>query len=238
MFDVTRELSKLPPEPGAVCEIAERFVTEWFGPLAEADGCEPYEIEDVERKIGFSLPPALRWVYSKLGRRDDLLRRQDPLQEIENLGTDEDVLVFRTENQRCALWGVRGSDVGQEDPAVVWKNPQDGDNARWESYQDRLSAAVLELIFSESMFSHGRNVLHCEIEEGVLPDLPKEFEALPGLDHVFWPIPEGPAVRWFGTTDALLRSDGETWLWLYARTPAALDHARGLLPGDWDEFDA
>lgn len=237
MFDVTGELSKLPSSSSGVCEVAERFVTAWFGPLAEADGCASDEIANAENELGFRLPAALRWLYSRLGRRDDLVRRQDPLLEIENLSTDEASLVFRRENQQCALWGVRFADIEDEDPPVAWKNPQDGDDAPWQQYQDRLSAALLELILSESMLSSGRNVLHREADEGALAGLPAGFEPLPELDHVFWPMPEGPKVQWFGSSDTLLRSDGETWLWLFARTPSALDDARDLLPGPWERLD-
>lgn len=238
MFDITRELAALPADPDGVCEVAERFVSEWFGPIADADGCEVGEIEHAERVLGFSLPSALRRIYGTIGRRDDLLRRADAVQEIGKLGVDDDVLVFRQENQRCALWGVQTADLGQAaDPPVVWKDPQD-DGSHWQHDQDRLSVALLEAIFSESMVSHGRNVLYCEAEEGTIEALSADFVPLPEFEHVFWPIPDGPPIQWFGTTDALLRSDGGIRLWLYARTPAALDAARNLVPGEWEELDA
>jgi hypothetical protein len=48
-----------------------------------------------------------------------------------------------------------------------------------------------------------------------------------------WPEPDGPPTRWFTTGDALLRADGETWLWVRATGPDALTAIRRTLPGDW-----
>lgn len=238
MFDIHHELSKLPPDAAGVCEIAGRLITEWFGPIQAGDGYSPQEIADTERALGFALPAALRWIYRELGRRDDLVRRQDPLLVLDALRIRDDILVFREENQRVALWGVQTADVAHDDPPVVWQDLNtSGGDAPWQPYQDRLSAALLELILSESMLATGSNLLHCETGEEVLSGLPPEFELIPELAHVFHPIPDGPEVMWSASPDALLRADGETWAWLYAPDPAALDRARQKLPGDWAPID-
>lgn len=75
MFDIPRELPALPAGSDSDCEIAERFISEWFGPIPQADGYDSEQIESAERVLGFSLPPTLRWLYAKVGRRLGRTRR-------------------------------------------------------------------------------------------------------------------------------------------------------------------
>ncbi|WP_256098618.1 hypothetical protein [Streptomyces agglomeratus] len=54
------------------------------------------------------------------------------------------VLVFRSENQGCAFWGVRPADLGQDDPPV-FVQARHG----WVPFLDRVSLACVELVLSE-----------------------------------------------------------------------------------------
>lgn len=59
------------------------------------------------------------------------------------------------------------------------------------------------------------------------------FERLPLPVFPFWAGMDGPGIRWFAGPDVLLRNDGETWLWVHGRTPAAVQAVRERLPGEW-----
>jgi hypothetical protein len=45
--------------------------------------------------------------------------------------------------------------------------------------------------------------------------------------------PAGPPVRWFGGPGVLLCDHGETWLWVRALTPEAIDTVRHGIPVEW-----
>jgi len=46
-------------------------------------------------------------------------------------------------------------------------------------------------------------------------------------------FPAGPPVRWFGGPGVLLCDHGETWLWVRALTPEAIDTVRHRIPVEW-----
>ncbi|WP_330346873.1 hypothetical protein [Streptomyces sp. NBC_00582] len=96
-------------------EFVRWFADAWMGrPVEPEDGCTADELTAVEADMGFELPATLREGYALFGRRDDLLRQQDPLVRPSGLFVDDalgGVLVFRRENQDCAFWGIPLSQV-------------------------------------------------------------------------------------------------------------------------------
>jgi hypothetical protein len=208
-----------------------RELTAAFGrPVVDGDGVDADLIQLGEDRLGFALPAALREAYLLFGRRRDLTAAQDSLVWPQSLEVDPDgVLVFRVEAQGCASWGVSGQAVGQDDPPVVVKI---GDG--WVPYSDRLSVALVEMAMSEAMFSaderHGDNR---ELDDTVNAVVRTAFERLPLPVFPFWAGMDGPGIRWFAGPDVLLRNDGETWLWVHGRTPAAVQAVRKRLPGEW-----
>jgi hypothetical protein len=62
-----------------------------------------------EDRVGVQFPLALREGYELFGRRDGLARTQDQLLPPPRLRLDDDdqVLIFRVENQSVTSWGVR-----------------------------------------------------------------------------------------------------------------------------------
>ncbi|MFF1716277.1 hypothetical protein [Streptomyces sp. NPDC058268] len=108
-FDVAQALN------GGVCKrdrawaFIRSFAACWGEPLVDV-GSLTAELARVEATFGCSLPAALREFYALVGDRPDLVGNQDPLLlPHEMFARDEcgGVLVFRSENQGCALWGVR-----------------------------------------------------------------------------------------------------------------------------------
>ncbi|MFF9566598.1 hypothetical protein [Streptomyces sp. NPDC014685] len=110
------------PDRQAAWRFIRAFARDWSQrPLAEADGCTPAELDAARARLDLPLPTALREAYQLLGNRKDLTDNQDSLLAPQDLHLDEDrgVLVFRVENQACAYWGIRVTDLDQDDPPVV-----------------------------------------------------------------------------------------------------------------------
>jgi hypothetical protein len=64
------------------------------------------QLATAQSTMGAPLPPALRWLYSRLGVSGRRLFQQDPIVHLESLMVDEDgVVTFRTEQQGCVEWG-------------------------------------------------------------------------------------------------------------------------------------
>jgi len=211
-------------------------VTAAFGkPLAAGDGIDEDRLRAAEIRLDLALPAALREAYALFGQRRDLTSTQDRLLLPEQLaiGGADGVLVFRVENQSCAAWGVRGSELGQDDPPVVLEAGHG-----WVPYADRLSTALVEMALSESLFADEHNTDNRDLDDLTHAALGREFALLPLPAFPFWAAPGGPPLRWFAGPDVLLRDDGGSWLWVCARTAAALEAVRERLPGDWIMTDA
>lgn len=211
-FDVPEDLTLLPPDPAGVCDLVRRFLVSWHVmEVAEASTANTNEVLAAERRLGFSLPYALRWAFMHIGFDNRIVGQQDPFVHPRDLEVDEDgVLIYRVENQYCAAWGFPVVDASADDPPVVWKDLQAGSEGRWLPYHERISVDLLEMALNEAMLRPGVDVLDMELVSGVPSELSKLVPlAIP--EHAFWPIPEGPLVAWYGTRDCLIRRDGDAW---------------------------
>lgn len=215
------------------------FADAWAGrPLEPEDGFGEAELVAVEDGLGFRLPAALREGYALFGRRADLTRQQDPLVPITGLHVDDalgggGVLVFRHENQGCALWAIPLAGIEQDDPPVLVES-HDG----WIPFLDRMSLAWVELVLSESLF--GADHLHlydaCELPEALLPRLHGRYARVDLPDHPMWASGSDSPVRWYAAPGRLVRRDGpydHAWIHAHGRTPADLEAVREDLPGPW-----
>jgi hypothetical protein len=232
VFSVTGDLVELPDDAAAVCELISSFLESWNVTQPGLDlSLAENEVREAEYRLGLALPVALRWMLTNVGAGHNVIGRQDFLVHPRCLEIDDQgVLVYRVENQHCAKWGVRVDEIGYLDPPVIWKDLQAG--AEWCSYQQRLSVDLLEMVFNEAMLSPEANVLQTELASGA----PPELDSLPRLaipEHVFWPLPEGPPVRWYGMRDCLIRNDGDVWLWAFGRTADDVNRATRAIPGEW-----
>lgn len=232
MFSVTGNLAVMPIDPTAVCGLISSFLEGWnVMPLGLGIPRFETEVSESERRLGFAMPAALRWMFTHVGIDNTVVGRQDPLVHPRRLEIDDEgVLVYRVENQNCAKWGFRVGGVGNPDPPVVWKDLQT--NAEWRPYQQRLSVDLLEMTFNEVMLLPGAHLLQTELPSGV----PSELDGLPRLaipSHVFWAIPEGPPVQWYGMQNCLVRKDGDAWLWAFGRTADDVERAAETIPGEW-----
>lgn len=232
-----RELIALPAQAGEICAVAEAFLRDWVPAVALSEvGLEPQLIA-AQSRLGAPLPPALRWLYSRLGVSGGRLFQQDPIVHLESLMVDEDgVVAFRTEQQGCVEWGYQVASGA--DPAVVIRNHMTAGLSRWEPFQDRLSVHVLEGVLSEAMFCSGTQTANLD------PTL-QASEALEQLapvgipPHPFWAAGDSePPVRWYGLPEAVVRSDAGHWLWAVGRTQDDLRRLMDRIPGDWQVMDS
>jgi len=216
----------------------EWFARVWLTPLRDGDGCTVDEVADAEERLGLQLPASLEAFYRLLGRRRDLTGNQDRLIALNSLTVEGGVLAYRIENQGCASWGVRVSDIGLADPPVVFcEGYRDG--KPWRRFLGSFSLAAVEMVLYEAVFAGaaGRQD-NRELEETDIARLEGQYERLPLPDYPAWWQPEVPqAIRWFGGADVLLRVDSRTWLWVLALNSASLARVRDALPGEWLRVD-
>lgn len=209
------------------------LAADWSRPLDDQDGCTEAELADAESRLGRRLPPAVIEAYRLVGRRDDLTRTQDRLLRPAELKVEDDRwLVYRYENQGCALWAVDLARPDDTDPPTWWRNPTTASSA-WRPFLDRFSQACVEMVLSEHLIGAPGWHDNRQLDAPSLGALEAWYQPLGFPEYEFWALPDRPPVRWFTADDVLLREDGRDWLWVIARTEAALNQVRSTLPGDW-----
>ena len=215
------------------------FADGWLSPLGADDGCGEDELAAVEQRLGVRLPAAIREAYALLGKRPDLTSNHDCLLSPEEIDVDytEEALIFRTENQGAASWGVPLDQLHEADPPVAIRmHMADWHDESWDAWLPRFSLACVEIVLSESLHSSTalRGFKRQTADDTRL--LEERFAPLPLPEY---PTSQTavPPIRWYAGPDVLLRDDQRVHLWARARTPVALEDARHALPGDWQSLD-
>ncbi|MFE0086274.1 SMI1/KNR4 family protein [Streptomyces sp. NPDC058992] len=234
-FDVAQALRGGIRDRRQAWDFVRDFAAAWSAPLGDSSGAHEAELEQAEAALGFRLPVALREGYSLLGAtRRDLTGNQDPLLPTSELFVHDEfggVLVFRSENQGCAFWGVRLRDLDQVDPPVFVQS-RDG----WIPFLERASLAWVELVLSETLLGEGRLYNACELPAELISELPRWFTHVDFPDYPMWTGMEEAPVRWFSAPGKLLRLDGQddhSWLHVRGRTAADLQSIYSAVPGQW-----
>ncbi|MFF8713674.1 SMI1/KNR4 family protein [Streptomyces sp. NPDC015184] len=213
------------PDRQAAWRFIRAFARDWSQrPLTEADGRTTAELDAARTRLGLPLPAALCEAYQLLGKRSDLTDNQDTLLAPRDLCLDEDrgVLVFRVENQSCAYWGIRVTDLDQDDPPVVIRadlvRPTADD---WEAWLGRVSVAFVEIALSEALCADDDLMgwVTSDGETGLPEDIATTFRRLPLPEY---PISQQPGSRWYAHDEIILRDDHGTAMFR-ARTEAAFD---------------
>ncbi|MGW2087387.1 SMI1/KNR4 family protein [Streptomyces sp. NPDC001880] len=217
------------PDRQAAWAFIRAFARDWSQrPLTGTDGYAPAELDAAQARLGLPLPAALREAYQLLGRRKDLTDNQDALLAPKDLYLDKDrgVLVFRVENQSCAYWGIRVTDLDQDDPPVVVRADLVGPTADdWAAWLGRVSVAFVEIVLSEALCADEDLMGWVTPDDGAgLPeDITATFQRLPLPEY---PISQRPGSHWYAHDEIILRDDHQTALFR-ARTEAALDRFDG-----------
>jgi hypothetical protein len=215
-------------------EFVRRFMGAWMTPLGDGDGCTDAELDAASDRLGRSLPVALREAYRLLGRRPDLTNGQDKLLAPHQWELEHgDLLVYRRENQNCAVWAVDLADPAQADPPTLYREIDQGD---WRPFLSRFSDACVEMVLSEAVLGGAVELsLDRQPDDASLAILESTYRRLDFPEYELWAAPDGPSVRWFAGPAVLLCDHAQTWLWVQARTPEAIDEVRRQMPGEWTE---
>jgi len=221
-FDVAGEAAKVVHDRSAAWRFIEGFAAAWAEPIEPQDGWNRADLAAAEEHLLVRLPEAVKEALSLFGRRPDLTSNQDRLLTPSELRVDDEVLVFRDENQWVAAWGAV---LGGDDPEVRIKlDLVDKAEEHWDTWLPRFSLACVEMVLSESLFRDGAGTADRETSEADVSLLEDNFALLPL---------HSPGTRWFVSDDLVVREDGGEWLWARARTPHALDQLVKALPGEW-----
>lgn len=171
------------------------------------------------------------------GRRRDLVAQQNPLLEPDELLFDPsgELLVFRSENQGCAGWGVALADLSSEDPPVALFADRLPDSGRLH-FLDRLSLACVETVLSESAMAKWTEGRICQATPEVVACLEKKFAPVALPPYPAWFEPMGQPVRWFSASGLLLCLEPGLEgmdLVVTGRTTADVERAVDAIPGAW-----
>ncbi|ONI70840.1 hypothetical protein ALI144C_50540 [Actinosynnema sp. ALI-1.44] len=208
--------------PGHAWRFIRDLAAGWMGPLTPDDGYQESELE------GIRMPDALRQAYRLFGRRADLTSNQDQLVAPAKLTPEADGrLVFRRENQGCTAWAV--ADVEHPDPPVEFQV-----GLEWRPYLASTSLACVEMVLSETLLGWDDHADNRWVDRAAMDAVDRAFSRVPFPEYPMWAVPNGPPVRWYSGDDCLLRCDAEEWLWVIARTPAALEDVYAAVPGEWE----
>lgn len=212
------------------------FAASWSSPLLRTDGFTSIEVQRAEARLGLRLPVALREAYALFGRRRDLVAQHNPLLEPDELLLDPsgELLVFRSENQGCAGWGVSLTDLSREDPPVFLFSDRLPSSRR--PFLDRLSLACVEIILSEAAMARWTQQRACQATPDVVASLERQFTSIELPPYPAWFEPMGLPVRWFSAPGLLLclesGSQGRD-LVVIGRTEDDLQRALEAIPGAW-----
>ncbi|MET9736464.1 hypothetical protein ABZZ79_39400 [Streptomyces sp. NPDC006458] len=150
-----------------------------------------------------------------------------------------ELLVFRSENQGCAGWGVSLADLSREDPPVALFSDRLPNSSRCH-FLDRLSLTLVETVLSEAVMGRWTQGRACQATPEVVACLEKEFVPVSLPPYPAWFEPMGVRVRWFSDAGLLLRlepgSEG-TELVVTGRTEADLQRAIEVIPGVWPDAE-
>lgn len=181
--------------------------------------------------MGRALPAALREWYLGFGARGDVWALQDELVGPDRLDVDDDVLVFAVENQGVVQWGLR-VDEGDDPPVMV--SEEEG----WVVESPTTSAfalhfALLNVKWSKAVAYRANGQAPDEALAAIAERLPR----LP-FQELHWPA---WPTRFFGTDDVLVETNGDSWIWVSARTAEALREVDRIVRdagmAEWETYE-
>lgn len=108
-----------------------------------SDGVTIASLKKCERRLGFSLPAAVREYYLMAGRLDEINAAHNRLFALDELRVADGHLWFMEENQAVVHWGLRVKAMVDDDPIVFQRANVDG--TRWFSERKSFSGFLVYL---------------------------------------------------------------------------------------------
>ena len=233
-FDVSRAVGAGIGDRWRAREFVAEFAAAWTRPLAPGDGCSEDVLRAAEDRLGVRIPAALRAAYLLFGGRRDLTACQDPLLPPDRLRMDHaaQVIVFRSENQRCAEWGVAATGWNAEDPPVYVRQLPGG--RPWEPFLGRMSLACAEMVLTEVLLG-SKFMDMCDLPGELIGAAESAYRQVALPEYPLWAEP-AVTIRWFAAPGKLLRMDGRgpyCWLSAAGQTRTDLESIYKTIPGPW-----
>jgi hypothetical protein len=142
------------------------------------------------------------------------------------------VIVFRSENQHCAEWGVAATGQNAEDPPVYVRQ-QPGDQP-WEPFLGSVSLACAEMVLSEVLLG-SKFMDMCDLPGELIGAAESAYPQVALPEYPLWAEP-AITIRWFAAPGKLLRMDGRgpyCWLLAAGQTRTDLESVYKTIPGPW-----
>jgi uncharacterized protein (TIGR02996 family) len=219
--------STLPTRRVERWRLVEEFIDVWYSPLQAADGFSEEKLTATEKRLGFGLPAALREWYALAGRRKDVWSNQDYLVLPHALEIDRksNTLIICFENQGCAKWGIRSSDLGQEDPPIIELGAD-------VQASPTTSAFACQVLLYEVKFASGVIWAGAAIPERVARHSLRKFRKCQLPDRYWVASP----LHFYEGTDILLELHGGEWVYVAAREESALGQLSERLRGELEIY--
>jgi len=154
----------------------EEIVERLFGSISRPPKKSIQAMDQAEARLGLSLPRMLREFGRRFGRDGQLATARETLLSPESWRIRGGALVFCVENQGVVLWGIRRSDLGQDDPPVYVAENREPFKWAWD--HDRLSDFFITLAYWQGIV--GANLYKGDIgvDEAATPEAITKFEQL------------------------------------------------------------
>ncbi len=159
------------------------LVNRLFPKLKKRDGDPEGELKDAEKRLGLTLPAALREMYRLAGRRHDLHAAHDRLVLPKNLIKVHGALVFYEEHERLSAWGIPLTEIELEDPPVV--SARNEPPFEWKRDHDKVS----QFFVTELLWTHVNTEPHQTLDATpeMLAHVRERLEEIP-LEGCHWGI--------------------------------------------------
>jgi len=158
-----------------VAEI-EGVVERLFGSIPRPPKKSIQTLDEAEARLGLSLPRMLRDFGRRFGWEGPLASARETLLSPESWRIRGGALVFCVENQGVVLWGIRRSDLAQDDPPVYVAENREPLHWTWD--HDRLSDFFLTLAYWQGIVGakiYGGDI---GVDEAATPEALAKFEQL------------------------------------------------------------
>lgn len=190
-------------------------------------GLSEHEILNCEIRLSITLPSILKEYYLQLGNNSQLNQTQYFLLLPNKIYFDKgDHLIFYSENQGNAIWGIKREELNFENPQVYITY----NNDNWTS-EGKLLDFLTAMAYLQSIFAFQFNANAVDISKDIENIVRDNWERV-ALKIELW------AVEFFqntmGEVIALINSDNQTGLFVATKTIIDFGKINKRLKVNWD----
>jgi hypothetical protein len=229
----------LPPDRPSRWALASRLIDEWFpkGTGPERPGFTMSEIVAAERRLGLTIPDALREWYLMFGALPGIWNIQDYLLAPAKLEMEGDRFVFVRENQNGVQWYIEAASLANAnpDPPVMVYNSSEPEPRQFAA--SSISEFAIQMLFIHAKFSdqelyRANGQVTDEVIIAVQKYLPRM--SFQDLNWIVFPT------SFYGDDDIIVEITAFTWLWVTARSREVFDAVIEVAESagmDWESLE-